>query len=63
MLTGRPAVSGKNFLDILRGAAQFDGSRVADELPDPFGRIVRESLASKPDQRRITMAQIAEQLS
>ena len=62
MLTGRPAISGNNVLDLLRGVEQFDAARYVAELPDPFAQVVHESLASRVADRRITMAQIAEQL-
>ena len=61
MLTGRPAVSGTNVLEVLRSIEQLDARPYAAEVPEPFAGIIRESLVQEPT-RRITMAQIPENL-
>ena len=63
MLTGRPAISGNNILDVLRRVEHFDAAEYVDEFADPFATVLRESLVTAPAERRITMAQIAEWLS
>lgn len=62
MLAGRPAVTGNNVFDVLRHIEQFDASRYVAEVPEPFRHLLRESLAATTSERRITMAEIAEQL-
>ena len=62
MLTGRPAISGNNILDVIRGMEKFDASNCVGEVPARFAPIIRESLVAKAADRRITMADIAERL-
>jgi serine/threonine protein kinase len=63
MLTGRPAVSGKGILDVLRHVEQFDASSHASQVPEPFAGILLDSLAREPGERRVTMAQIGARLA
>jgi serine/threonine-protein kinase len=63
MLTGRPAVSGKGILDVLRHVEEFDASSYAGEVPEPFAAILLDSLVREPAERRITMAQIGARLA
>ena len=62
MLSGQPAVTGSNILEILNRMEQFDASDYVDEVPPPFAGILRQSLANKPGDRKITMGEIAAQL-
>lgn len=63
MMTGRPAVSGSNILDVLRRIEWLDASPYAAQVPEPFAGILRESLMREPSARHITMAQIAARLA
>jgi eukaryotic-like serine/threonine-protein kinase len=63
LLRGKPAVTGNNILEVFRQIEQFDSAKCAAELPEPFAGILSESLARRPEERRITMAQIAERLA
>jgi serine/threonine protein kinase len=63
MLTGRPAVSGNSILELLMRIEQFDAERYIAGLPEPFVGILCESLVSQPQDRHVTMAQIAERLA
>ena len=62
MLTGRPAVTGKNLLDTLRQIEQFDASQCTAGLPDPLADILQAALASAPSDRP-SMRQLAGQLA
>ncbi len=62
MLTGHPAVSGRNLLDLLRRIEQFDAARLAAEVAEPFAGVLRESLMFQASEREITMEQIADRL-
>jgi serine/threonine-protein kinase len=63
MLTGRRAVSGGSVLETLRRIELFDAAPYAAQVPEPFASILRQSLVRDPIDRRISMAQIAEQLA
>jgi serine/threonine protein kinase len=63
MLTGRYARTEDNLLALLHGIAQEDPARYAAAVPEPFAAILRLALVADPVQRRITMAQIAQQLA
>jgi serine/threonine protein kinase len=62
MVTGRAARVGDNILELLRDISHEDAARYAAEVPEPFADILRLALAGDPQQRRITMAQIAQRL-
>jgi serine/threonine-protein kinase len=62
MVTGRPGRAGTNVLEVLRLIDQEDPERYAAETPEPFAGILRLALAADPAGRRITMAQIAEEM-
>jgi alkyl hydroperoxide reductase subunit AhpC len=63
LLTGKPAVTGNNILEVFRQIEQFDAAKCVAGLPEPFAGILCESLARKPAERPITMAQIAERFA
>lgn len=63
MLSGQPAMSGDNILEILRRIEQFDASPYVAELPDPFADIARQALNTNALERRISMADVAEALA
>lgn len=63
MITGRPAITGNSVLDVLHRMEQFDPAEYVAQVPDHFAGILRKCLVSPAADRRITMAQIAEQLA
>ena len=63
LLTGKPAVTGNNILEVFKRIEQFDAAKCVAGLPEPFAGILCESLARQPTERHITMAQIAERLA
>lgn len=63
MLTGRKAFAGENMLQVLNEIRNVDSARRSAEVPEPFAKIVRESLAREARDRRITMEKIAELLT
>ena len=63
LLTGKPAVTGNNILEVFTRIEQFDAAKCVAGLPEPFAGILCESLARQPTERHITMAQIAERLA
>ena len=63
LLTGKPAVTGNNILEVFTRIEQFDAAKCVAGLPEPFAGILCESLVRQPTERHITMAQIAERLA
>jgi alkyl hydroperoxide reductase subunit AhpC len=63
MLTGQRAISGRNILEVLHQIDKLDAQRLAASLPEPFRRIVIQSLAHDPRQRKLTMTDIAAMLA
>jgi alkyl hydroperoxide reductase subunit AhpC/tRNA A-37 threonylcarbamoyl transferase component Bud32 len=63
MLTGRKAFAGENVLQVLNEIGNVDPARYAGEVPEPFAKIVRESLAREARDRLLTMEKIAELLA
>lgn len=63
MMTGKPAVSGANILEVLRCIEQFEPSDRICDFPEPIQSLLRESLQRETDRRVITMAEIARRLS
>lgn len=63
MLTGRKAFAGKNVLQVLNEIQKIDSDHYAAEVPEPFAKILRESLARETSDRLLTMEKIAELLS
>jgi serine/threonine protein kinase len=59
MATGRKAVQGENLFDTLGQIQQLDSRRYASEVPEPFAKLIGAALARDPEERRITMAEIA----
>jgi eukaryotic-like serine/threonine-protein kinase len=62
MLAGRRAFPSKNLLQVLDQIRRVDAEALASEVPEPFAPILRLALARDPDDRTITMRQIAEWL-
>ncbi len=62
MLTGRPAISGINILDVFRRLEHFDATEYVRDVPARFAPILREALIVDPARRRLSMAEIASQL-
>src|SRR5262249_18185272 len=60
MLTGRRAFAADNVLQVLNEIRNVDPERCAAEVPEPFARILRTSLAREARDRLLTMDQIAE---
>ncbi len=63
MLSGRQAIQAANIFDALRQIDDVDPDRFAAEAPEPFREIIAEALAPDPNDRQITMEQIADRLS
>jgi serine/threonine protein kinase/peroxiredoxin len=63
MVLDRSARLGDNLLEVLRGIALEDLVPSTAEAPEPFAGILRLALAADPEQRQITMAQIAQRLA
>jgi serine/threonine-protein kinase len=63
LLTGKPAVTGRNIVEVFARIEQFDAAKCVAGLSEPFAGILYESLARQPAERHITMAQIAERLA
>jgi alkyl hydroperoxide reductase subunit AhpC/tRNA A-37 threonylcarbamoyl transferase component Bud32 len=63
MLTGRKAFAGDNVLQVLHEIRHVDPARYAAEVPEPFARVVRESMAREARDRLLTMEKIAELLA
>jgi serine/threonine-protein kinase len=63
MLAGRKAFAGDNVLQVLSEIRKVEPARYAADLPEPFAKIVRASLAREPRDRLLTMEQIAEMLT
>jgi serine/threonine protein kinase len=59
MATGQIAVRGENLFDTLAKIQQLDPRRYASEVPAPFAGLIGAALARDPEERRITMAEIA----
>jgi alkyl hydroperoxide reductase subunit AhpC/tRNA A-37 threonylcarbamoyl transferase component Bud32 len=59
MLTGRKAFAGDNVLQVLNEIRNIDAARYATQVPEPFARIVRESLTREACNRLMTMENIA----
>ena len=51
ILTGRPVISGKNLLEVLRKIERFEVPADADSFPEPLKTIVREALKIEPSGR------------
>jgi serine/threonine-protein kinase len=63
MLTGRKAFAGENVLQVLNDISNVDPARYAAEVPDPFAKIVHESLTREAGDRLLTMEEIADLLT
>jgi serine/threonine protein kinase/peroxiredoxin len=63
LLAGRRARAADNVLELLHRIDKEDLTRRLDQIPVPFGDVLRLALAVAPEERRITMAQIAERLA
>jgi serine/threonine-protein kinase len=62
MLTGRPAFTGENVLQVLDQIRKVVPDRHAEVVPEPFPDVLRETLVREVGDRTITMARIAEML-
>jgi alkyl hydroperoxide reductase subunit AhpC len=62
MLTGRRALEGNDILQVFNALWELDAERLASEVPEPFGAVVRQALLEEPSQR-ISMAEILERLA
>ena len=60
--TGRPAFPAENLLQVLDQIRSVDSDAMAAHAPDPFGSLLRRMLAGDPDQRSITMREVADLL-
>jgi serine/threonine protein kinase len=63
MVTGRRAIKGDDILEVLRNVDQVNPDRCAAQTPEPFASVLRRALARDPMHRRITMAEIADELA
>jgi serine/threonine protein kinase/peroxiredoxin len=63
MITGRRAIKGNDILEVLRNVDQVNPDGYAAETPEPFASVLRRAFAREPMHRRITMAEIAEELA
>jgi serine/threonine protein kinase len=63
MVTGQRARPESNLLALLHHIDQENLTRQLHEAPPPFGELLRLALAIAPEQRRITMEQIAQRLA
>jgi alkyl hydroperoxide reductase subunit AhpC len=59
MLTGNHAIPGDTIWEVLRGVSTLDAERLAVEVDDRFGSILRRALISDWQSRSITMSEIA----
>jgi serine/threonine-protein kinase len=63
MVTGRRAREAGNLLELLRSIDREDLTSRLGEVPDPFAGVLQRALVAAPEDRRITMTEIAEQLA
>jgi serine/threonine protein kinase/peroxiredoxin len=63
LVVGRRARGEGNLLEVLHLIDREDLTRQLDGMPEPFAGILRVALAVAPEERRITMAEIAERLA
>ena len=63
ILTGRPAIQGDNLLDVIRCIDSIEGEVLAADAPEEFADIIRETLVKDVAERKISMADIADQLA
>lgn len=63
MLAGRRAFAGDNLLEVLGRVHDVDPRALAADVPEPFAPLLCELLIADPEQRTITMAEIARRLS
>ena len=63
MLAGRRAFAGDNLLEVLGRVRDVDPLALAADVPEPFARLICELLIADPQQRTITMAEVAQRLA
>jgi hypothetical protein len=63
MLTGQPAFTGENVLQVLDQIRNVAPDRYAAEVPEPFSNILRGAFVREVRDRAITMDRIAEILN
>lgn len=63
MLTGRQAFAGDNVLQVLGRIRDVDPEALAADAPEPFASLLGELLVADPDERTISMAEVAERLA
>src|SRR5262249_6351531 len=62
MLTGRPAFTGENVLQVLDQISNVAPDRYVADVPEPFPDILRGAFVREARDRAITMDRIAEML-
>jgi alkyl hydroperoxide reductase subunit AhpC len=62
MLTGQPAFTGENILQVLDQIRNVTPDRYVAEVPEPFSGILRGSFVGEAQDRALTMNRIAEML-
>jgi serine/threonine protein kinase len=60
MLTGRQTFTGPNVLQVFDQIRNVDPARHAQEVPEPFARVLREALVRDARHRLVTMGEIAD---
>jgi alkyl hydroperoxide reductase subunit AhpC len=63
MITGKRAIDGRNVFEALRQIDQLDAESLAKHIPDPFRRILLQSLIHDSRQRTLTMSDIVATLT
>lgn len=63
LLTGRKAFPGENVPQILERIRHVDPNSLAAEVPRPLDALLRRCLVREPEERTISMAEIAEQVA
>jgi len=63
MLTGTPAFTGANVLQVLNQIRHVTADSYVTQVPDPFASVLRRSFVRDARERDITMEMIAEMLS
>ncbi len=63
MITGKRAISGRNIFEALHQIDELDAERLAAPIPEPFRKILVQSLVHDPRQRTMMMVDIAATLA
>jgi serine/threonine protein kinase/peroxiredoxin len=62
MATGRPVIQDGHVIEALRQVQEVDAHRHATEAGEPFADIIQSALVRDPQERRITMGEMASRL-